>query len=317
MKKRSPRVSPNATPVSSASVGQSEDPLEEAFLDFLSAERNASPRTLINYAHALSRFRGQWPGFRGWREVTPDDLRGWMFRMMKAEAGRATVRLHFSALRSFFRFLQRRHGLAASPLEEVRLPKAERKLPVVLTLAQIEELLALPLKLPKDQQAPVWGPARDAAILETFYSSGLRRQELVDLDAEDIDAVSGVVRVRGKGRKDRLCLLGSHAMAALQRYRHEAGVHGGPLFLSKVRRRISPQAIAAVLEKYLRASSIPLRITPHKLRHSFATHLLDNGADLRSVQELLGHASLATTQIYTHVSTERMKQAYRSAHPRA
>jgi hypothetical protein len=125
------------------------------------------------------------------------------------------------------------------------MPKAERKLPVVLTLAQLEELLALPLTLPKDQQAPAWGPARDAAILETFYSSGLRRQELVDLNAEDIDPVSGVIRVRGKGRKERLCLLGSHAMTALQRYRHEAGVHSGPLFLSTVRRRISPQAVAA------------------------------------------------------------------------
>ncbi|MEN9284937.1 MAG: hypothetical protein RLZZ179_2430 [Verrucomicrobiota bacterium] len=317
MRKRTASPLPSSTPASPASTDSPPDALEEAFLDFLSAERNASPRTLINYAHALGRFRGQWPGFRSWREVTADDLRGWMFRMMKAEAGRATVRLHFSALRSFFRFLQRRHGLAANPLEDVRMPKAERKLPVVLTLAQLEELLALPLTLPKDQQAPAWGPARDAAILETFYSSGLRRQELVDLNAEDIDPVSGVIRVRGKGRKERLCLLGSHAMTALQRYRHEAGVHSGPLFLSKVRRRISPQAVAAILEKYLRASSIPLRITPHKLRHSFATHLLDNGADLRSVQELLGHASLATTQIYTHVSTERMKQAYRSAHPRA
>ena len=286
-------------------------------MDHLSVERNASPLTLVNYRHALAKFRTQWPGFRTWQETTPDDFRGWLFQLMKEEMGRATVRLHFSALRSFFRFLTRRHGLAVSPLAEVRMPKAEKKLPVVLTLRQVEELLALPLTLPKDPRAPRWGPARDAAILETFYSTGLRLHELIGLNVEDLDFHADGLRVRGKGRKERLCLLGSHAARALQHYRHEAGVHEGPLFLSKLRRRITAQAVADILEKYLRASTIPLRVTPHKLRHSFATHLLDNGADLRSVQELLGHASLATTQIYTHVSTERMKQAYDKAHPRA
>jgi integrase/recombinase XerC/integrase/recombinase XerD len=286
-------------------------------MDFLSAERNASPLTLVNYCHALQKFRREFPRFQHWNSVSSDDFRSWLFTLMKASLSRATIRLHFSALRSFYRFLVRRHALPLSPLDDVQLPKTSRSLPVVLTLRQIEELLALPLSLPKDQRAPKWGPARDAAILETFYSTGLRIHELVNLDVADIDSGNDVVKVRGKGRKERLTLLGSHAMAALQRYRHEAAVHSGPLFLSKLRRRITTQAVSDVLEKYLRASTLPLRVTPHKLRHSFATHLLNNGADLRSVQELLGHASLTTTQIYTHVSTERMKQVYDDAHPRA
>jgi site-specific recombinase XerD len=197
------------------------------------------------------------------------------------------------------------------------MPKPQRNLPVVLTLKQVEELLELPLRLPKEQQAPEWGPARDAAILETFYSTGLRIHELVSINVEDIDIFHDTIKVRGKGRKERHALLGTHAMKAVQHYRHAAAVHSGPLFVSKLRRRITARAVADVLEKYLRKSSIPLRVTPHKLRHSFATHLLNNGADLRSVQELLGHASLSTTQIYTHVTTERMKKVYDAAHPRA
>ena len=175
----------------------------------------------------------------------------------------------------------------------------------------------LPLKLPKEKQSPDWAPARDAAILETFYSTGLRIHELVAVDVEHIDGYNDTILVRGKGRKERLTMLGAHAMKAIQRYRHEAGVHSGPLFVSKLRRRITTRAVSDVLEKYLRRSTIQLRVTPHKLRHSFATHLLNNGADLRSVQELLGHASLSTTQIYTHVTTDRMKKVYDSAHPRA
>lgn len=303
--------------VPKVSLPAGDDPLEEAFLQFLSVERNASPLTLQNYAHAMKSFRAGTPGFAGWRECRADDFRAWLFQMMKRELGRATVRLHFSALRSFYKYLMRREGLTVNPLLDVQMPKAERKLPVVLTLKQVEELLALPLTLPKEPQAPEWGPARDAAILETFYSTGLRLHELAGMDVEDIDPYNDTVRVRGKGRKERLALLGSHAMKAVQQYRHAAGVHSGPLFLSKLRRRITTQAIGDVLEKYLRKSTIQLRVTPHKLRHSFATHLLNNGADLRSVQELLCHASLSTTQIYTHVTTDRMKKVYDKAHPRA
>ena len=293
------------------------DPLVEEFLAFMAVEKNAAQLTLTNYRHSLRSFRKDCTVFSSWAECRADDFRAWLYQLMKKELGRATIRLHFSALRSFYKFLMRRHQLAANPLLDVQMPKASRSLPVVLTLAQVEELLALPLTLPKEQQAPEWIPARDAAILETFYSTGLRLHELVNIDVEHIDPYNDTIAVRGKGRKERLTLLGAHAAKAVQQYRHVAGVHSGPLFLSKLRRRITAQAVGDVLEKYLRKSSIQLRVTPHKLRHSFATHLLNNGADLRSVQELLGHSSLSTTQIYTHVTTDRMKKVYDAAHPRA
>ncbi len=290
-------------------------PLETSFLQYLHVERNASPRTLTNYRHALRSFQAHRP--IPWPDCLPEDFRAWLFALMKQETARATVRLHFSALRSFYKYLVRRHSLIKNPLQDVLMPKAEKKLPIVLTLTQIEELLALPHTLPKDPRAPKWGPARDSAILETFYSTGLRLQELADINIPQIDPTTDTIRVIGKGRKERLVMLGPHAAAAIQRYRHAAAVHTGPLFLSKLRRRITTQAIGDILEKYLRQSTIALHVTPHKLRHSFATHLLNNGADLRSVQELLGHTSLSTTQIYTHVSTTRIKQVYDAAHPRA
>jgi integrase/recombinase XerC len=290
---------------------------EDAFLEFLNVEKNASGRTLANYAHALREYRDHANNFTCWKACTADDFRLYLFDMMKRGLKRSTIRLHFAALRSFYKFLSRRRGVTANPLLDVQLPKAEKGLPVVLTLAQIEELLALPLQVVQDPQAPNWVPARDAAVLELFYSTGIRLQELVDIDVRDVDIYNDSVRVIGKGRKERICPVGSHAMNAMQRYRQEANVHDGPLFLSKLRRRITTRAVSDILQKYLRLSSIPLKVSPHKLRHSFATHLLDNGADLRSVQALLGHASLSTTQIYTHVSVERMKKVYDSAHPRA
>ena len=236
---------------------------------------------------------------------------------MKENAARATVRLHFAALRTFYKFLAERHGLKVNPLKEVQLPKADRKLPVVLTVRQIDDLLNAPFKHEPTKHAPKWLPVRDAAIMELFYSSGLRLQELASLNVADVDPYSEVVRVLGKGRKERVCPVGAPALAAIHRYRQDAKVLAGPLFLSKLRKRLSTRNIAAMLEKYVLLAGLPRGITPHKLRHSFATHLLDNGADLRSVQSLLGHASLSTTQIYTHVSIERMKKVYEEAHPRA
>jgi site-specific recombinase XerD len=199
----------------------------------------------------------------------------------------------------------------------VQLPKLEKKLPFVLTAQQIDELLSAPLRIEKSGRAPVWMPARDAAILELFYSSGLRLAELTALDVASVDVFSESVRVLGKGRKERVVPVGVPALAAIQKYRQEANVHAGPLFISKVRRRMAKENVALVLKRYLPHTSIPRNASPHKLRHSFATHLLDAGADLRSVQALLGHASLSTTQIYTHVTTERMKKVYDAAHPRA
>ncbi len=293
------------------------DAWQEQFLSFLSVEQAASPKTLENYAHALATFRRVSKTFASWGACTAEDFRQHLFHLMKQETARATVRLHFSALRSFYKWCRQRKGLPASPLADVLLPKREKKLPVVLTLQQVLRLLEAPLHFSHERQAPTWAGPRDAAILELFYSTGMRLHELAGLDVEAIDWLTDTARVLGKGRKERLCPIGSHAMLALQRYRQAADVHAGPLFRSKLRRRITTRAVADVLEKYLAVAEIPFRATPHKLRHSFATHLLNNGADLRSVQELLGHSSLSTTQIYTHVTTERMKAVYDSAHPRA
>lgn len=294
------------------------DPDETAFFDFMATEKSASPRTLANYRDALASYR-TWRGdrFTAWREATADDFRDYLFALMKQGFKRATIRLRFAALRSFYKYLVLRGGLGRSPVAEVLLPKSERSLPVVLTIAQIESLLGVPLRLQADKKSPPWLPLRDVAILELFYSCGLRISELLSLDVRDVDFIGDTVRVTGKGSKQRIVPVGGPAVAAIQRYRQDAAVTSGPLFLSKRRTRITQQAVDQLLKKYLKHSGIPFAISPHKLRHSFATHLLDAGADLRSVQALLGHASLSTTQIYTHVTKERLKQSYDAAHPRA
>ena len=293
-----------------------DDPLAPAYLDHLRDERNASPRTVDNYDRAL-RAAADFLGARSWREASADDFRAYLFALMKRERARASIRLDFAALRSFYRFLCQRKGLAANPLMAVSLPKADKRLPVFLTATQIEALLHAPHAAKAERQAPSWMPWRDAAILELFYSSGLRLGELAALDVRDIDPHNETVRVLGKGSKERIVPVGEPALEAIQQYRQRAKVPSGPLFISKLRQRLGAPAIWSLVKKYLRLARIPVPASPHKLRHSFATHLLDAGADLRSVQSLLGHASLSTTQIYTHVTTERIKKAYDDAHPRA
>jgi len=310
-KSRSSRREPGLTKARPA-----KDKLVEEFLSFLAVERNASPRTLRIYRTALRDFQAQTVA-PSWRQCQARHFRDYLFDLMKRKQARSYVRLQFSALRSFYRFLVARNRLTKDPVREIQLPKAEKKLPLVLTQTQIGELLAAPLQVRKPKSAPVWMPQRDAAIMEVFYSSGLRLAELASLNVSDLDIYTESVRVMGKGRKERVCPVGAPALQAVSRYRAAASVHSGALFLNKGRRRISPRSIWLILKRYLRHTSIPIALSPHKLRHSFATHLLDNGADLRSVQALLGHASLSTTQIYTHVTTERLKKAYAEAHPRA
>ncbi len=290
----------------------------DRFIEFMTTEKNSSPKTLENYTLALRLLR-EWLGdkFTKWQDLTADHFRAYLFQLQKDELARSTVRLRFAAYRSFYKFLVHRCGYPKSPVAEVELPKADKPLPVVLTLPQIEELLELPMKSELEGQAPSWMRERDAAILELFYSTGLRLAELASLNVHEIDTSNESVKVMGKGSKERLVPIGSMAMAALQKYRSAAEVYEGPLFLSKLRKRLSTRSINTVLKKYLQMSSIAFNVTPHKLRHSFATHLLDHGADLRSVQALLGHASLSTTQIYTHVTKERLRDAYVNAHPRA
>jgi integrase/recombinase XerC len=299
----------------SARASNKKDPLIEEFLRYLTNERNASPRTLKAYRQALTAFRAgnQTP----WKKCRGNDFRDYLFAIAKRGQARSYVRLQFSALRTFYQFLAARKGLRGNPVREVQLPKIEKKLPLVLTRQQVEELLAAPTRETKSRSAPGWMPLRDMAIMELFYSSGLRLSELAALDVAHADLYTESVRVFGKGRKERVCPVGLPALEAISRYRAAANVHSGPLFINKSRTRISTRSVWLILKRYLRFTSIPISISPHKLRHSFATHMLDRGADLRSVQALLGHASLSTTQIYTHVTVERLKKAYTDAHPRA
>ena len=293
------------------------DRLLERYIEYLDVERNASPRTLIAYRHALAKFKNFSGDHNSWTTCTAQQFRAFLLDCMKKDMARSYVRLTFAALRSFYKYLVEREGVRNNPLKEVQLPKMEKKLPIVLSVSQIDELLTVPNKVVRQAQAPAWAAARDAAMMELFYSSGLRLSELAALNVADVDTFSETVRVLGKGRKERVVPVGQVALKAIQQYRFETKVEFGPLFLSKLKKRMSTRSIWLMMKKHLAQTSIQLRVSPHKLRHSFATHLLDNGADLRSVQTLLGHVNLSTTQIYTHVTMERVKKAYDEAHPRS
>lgn len=292
------------------------DPLVEAFATYLEGERNSSPRTLVNYRHALAQFRRFRPQTT-WRAATTDDFRAFLFDLMKRGRSRASIRLTFSAIRSFYKFLLERKNLSVNPLASLLLPKAEKQLPAFLAPRQVVDLLEAPLHAPIEKQATAWAHLRDAAMLELLYSAGLRISELAAVNVNDIDPYSETLRVVGKGSKERVCPVGEPALKAISVYRQAAKIQTGPLFLNKSRRRITTVNIWRQVKKYIRLTGLPSTTSPHKLRHSFATHMLDNGADLRSLQTLLGHSSLSTTQVYTHVTTERLKRAYDQAHPRA
>jgi integrase/recombinase XerC len=292
------------------------DALLEDFLDHLLDGKNYSHQTVRAYRQALGGFRDYKSGFE-WISATPDHFRSYLFDLMKKGLSRSTIRLHFAALRSFYNHLTERNIVSSNVLKLVSLPKLEKKLPQFLAVSQISTLLEKPTSRKKTKQATPWMAARDAAILELFYSSGLRLAELAALDVKDLDPIGETVRVMGKGSRERIVPVGGLALGAISRYRSEANVQSGPLFMNKSRKRLGHRSIWLLLKNYVREAGLPSTLSPHKLRHSFATHLLDNGADLRSVQSLLGHASLATTQIYTHVTTELLKRAYDEAHPRA
>jgi len=310
------------------------DPLVKKFLAHLATDRGASVFTQRNYRQALTEF-ARWhleerkvPA--AWDQLQRDDFRGYVRFLGRNHLSRAATQLRFSALRTFYKFLIR-HGLAeTSPIKNLALPKPEKRLPRFLTKQQMEELLAAPMKLLATQQQKK-GPGRpisaevcwrDVAVLETIYSCGLRISELCGLRVEDIDFCEQLVRVRGKGKKERLVPAGEPALKAIQEYWAQLlePPHGvQPVFQVDTLKAapLSPLQLSRRLKNYLIVAGLDPHLTPHKLRHSYATHLLDAGADLRSVQELLGHAHLATTQVYTHVTTERLKKAYEAAHPRA
>jgi len=251
-----------------------------------------------------------------WKQATDSDFRSFLLELTKLGKSRSTLRTTFAALRTFYDFLAIRELRKDNPVKLVQLPKLPHRLPQFLTPQQIERFLEQARENPPECRGPKWLSLRDAAIFELFYSSGLRVAELVALDVRDLDAISGEVRVLGKGSKERLLPVGELALEAISCYRHAAKVHVGPLFISRSRKRLTTQAVWQTMKKYLVACGLPSDLSPHKLRHTFATHMLDAGADLRSVQSLLGHASLSTTQIYTHVTAERLRQVHRTAHPR-
>ena len=297
----------------------------EKFLMYLKVEKNYSPHTLTSYLNDLREFRRFFPETK-LDAVDALGLRRYLAQLKTNELSKRTVARRMATLRTFFKYLVREGLLAKSPMGLVRTPKLEKKLPMVLDENEISRLLESP--------EPDVDGKRDRAILETLYSTGMRVSELVGLNAEGIDFIGGSCRVIGKGNKERLCPIGDKALRAIRDYlevRDKKAARGEqaptksrrvePLFLNhspnRMGSRLTDRSVRRILEKYIARTSRRESISPHTLRHSFATHLLNRGADLRSVQELLGHENLSTTQIYTHVSTQRLKEAYDKAHPRA
>jgi integrase/recombinase XerC len=281
----------------------------EAYAAQLRAQRHASPHTLRAYVADVRAFFAMLETTAP-AAVTPAQVRHWL-RLLDGRLERSSIGRKLAAVRGFFRFLVDTKHLRRNPTLGIATPKAQRKLPSHLSLDDIDRLLATP-----DATQPA-GP-RDRAILEVLYTAGLRVSELTGLDWEHLDLEAGVARVRGKGRKERLAPLGRPALAALAAYRaHSGAPRTGPIFRNARGGRLTPRSVARNLLGYVRGAGVRTRTSPHTLRHTFATHMLGAGADLRVIQELLGHASLSTTQRYTHVDLRHLMEAYDRAHPRA
>jgi len=300
----------------------SERPELAAFAAFLSKERNDSPHTVKAYGRDVSEFAAFCDDFYGgpWRWAGVDRLaiRGFLGALEQRGLSRRSVARALSALRTFYRFLNLTQGVEVNPAKAARTPKQEARLPAHLERAEIDLLFG---EAERRAAAGGFTEARDLAMLELFYATGMRLAELASLSDADLDLVSDQVKVRGKGKKERIVPLGSHAGVALRRYfrRRDAVLTGDrrAVFLSRRGARLTPRGVQLAIKRLLGTLTRGRELHVHSLRHSFATHLLDAGADLRAVQELLGHASLSTTQVYTHTSVERLKRVYNQAHPRA
>jgi integrase/recombinase XerC len=291
------------------------------FLQYLSVERGASPHTLKGYRedlHALAEYLSDGEGHApAPGSITTNELRGFLSALHEAGYAKTSISRRMASVRSFITFGQREGWAKSNPAKALRNPRKSRKLPHFLTTDEVGKLLDAP-------KGNTPAAVRDRAILETLYSAGLRVSELVGVSDGDLDFAAGIVRIRGKGKKERLAPIGSYAVRALSRWldirtlspREKTG-REAPVFTNKFGTRLTTRSVARMLEKYIKENGLDQRTSPHTLRHSFATHLLDRGADIRSVQELLGHKSLVTTQIYTHVSTANLRAAYEKAHPRA
>jgi integrase/recombinase XerC len=298
--------------------------MDQALADFLrhlGLEKNASAHTVKSYREDLTQavafFRERvGPTVRP-DQITTRLLRAFLAWLHDQGYARTTISRRIAAVRSWCRFLCRQGSLEKNPADGLRGPKLDRRLPHFLNKADVERLLAAP-------SADLALGIRDRAILETLYSAGLRVSELVGLELDDLDLPDGVATVRGKGKKERLALIGVAAKEAIGKWLESRtallegiGRRSNAVFLNRNATRLSTRSVGRLLVKYLRKTGLDPRTTPHTLRHTFATHLLDAGADIRGVQELLGHKNLTTTQIYTHVSTQRLQDSYRKAHPRA
>ncbi|MHC4875129.1 MAG: tyrosine recombinase XerC [Planctomycetota bacterium] len=286
----------------------------DGFLRYLKIERNASPLTLKSYAEDLASLNDYFLDRVGHipepSHVGIQMLRGYVTYLHECEYAKTTIARRLACLRSLFRFCVREELCESNPAQALRTPRTGRKLPNLLTTEQIATLLEAP---PANEPMGL----RDRAILETMYSAGLRVAELVSLDVSNWERDSDILRVIGKGRKERITPLGRYAVKALEQWlsAREPAPKVDALFLNRFGKRLTTRSIGRMLEKHLLETGLDRHVTPHTLRHSFATHMLDGGADLRSVQELLGHKSLTTTQIYTHVSTRRLHETYEKAHP--
>ncbi|PXA05654.1 tyrosine recombinase XerC [Coraliomargarita sinensis] len=298
-------------------------PYLEAFIAHLRLERRVSDYTVRNYSAAVGNFVKWLEAAGKWKDdfgvVRPVMVRSFLVEQGRRIA-RRTLHNHVSGLRAFYRYLREQGVVEANPFTGVTLPKLEKPLPKFLSEAQMTQLLNAPLTLWKDGKLGEFEAFRDSLILELLYGGGLRVSELCGLTHGDVDPGQGVARVMGKGRKQRLCPLGPVATQCLKTFirRFELSADLKDFVIChRNGKPMQPREIQKLLKKHLAAAELPLDMTPHKLRHSFATHMLDHGADLRAVQELLGHANLSTTQVYTHVSVARLKEAHKQAHPRA
>lgn len=306
------------------------DPLVQQFEAYLSAERNASAHTVDGYLRDVAQFgsalRGDSAadGYSNWLAATDTDARRFLASLAADGASPTTVRRKLAANRTFYRFLQREGVIRDNPFALLKGPRKAKTLPKTLSPADIDAFLSRPAKDLRDKLIGRYAALRDTAIFEALYSTGCRISEILALTWREIGWEDGTVIVTGKGRKDRLVILGERALDALRKLRScvssERPDRGGPdadVFLSDRFEKLSARFVERRMKRYLAEAGLPTDLSPHKLRHSFATHLLDAGADLRSVQEMLGHSSLSTTQIYTHVSIEHLKDQYAKSHPRA
>lgn len=305
------------------------DPAIALFRERLLAERNASAHTQNGYLGDLAQLvASKWgqdaePPF-DWSKYGEEDARRFTVLFSRAGASAATLRRKLASARAFFRYLQRSGIVDGNPFSMLKGPRKAKVLPKTLSAEQMRRFLAAPRRMLKAGRIGEYAALRDIAVFEFLYSTGCRISELVTVKWGDIDFARGCLIVTGKGSKDRLVILGRPAQVALTTLRDFIGMENPLLahetanaFLTDRRRCVSPRFVERRMKCYLEFAGLPGDLSPHKLRHSFATHLLDSGADLRSVQEMLGHSSLSTTQIYTHVSVERLKEAYFNSHPRA